>query len=150
MAKVVKNSHQSPDTAAPAVTEFTLPPRPMIDSFTRYEELKLADGRVLRRYDTGSVRLENLKSGVIQEERADGSLLLSLPTGKIVFQEFRGEPLLVYNPDDRSLPPDLARVSNAVIPGETEPRFVFHFQDREGTHLVDLEKLRYFRIKPKT
>jgi hypothetical protein len=150
MAKVVNSSITSPDMAASIVPEIALPPRPMVDSFTRYEELKLGDGRVLRRYDTGAVRVENPKSGVIQEERADGSLLLSLPTGKVIFQEFRGEPLLVYNPDDRSLPPDLARVSNAVIPGETEPRFVFHFQDQEGTHLVDLEKLRYFRIKPKT
>ena len=133
----------------PVAPDVVLPPRPIIDSFTRYEELKLPDGRILRRYDTGSVRLENPKSGVIQEERPDGSLLVSLPTGKVIYQEFRGEPLLVYNPDDRSLPPDVARVSSAIIPGETEPRFVFHFQDGDGTHLVDLDRLRYYRIKAK-
>lgn len=117
-----------------------------IDSFTNYEELALADGRILRRYDTGSVRVENQKSGVIQEERADGSLIISLPNGKVIFQEFRGEPLLVYD-TDRGGAPGLARVSSATLPGETAPKFVFHFQDFEGAHLVELETLRYYRVK---
>ncbi len=117
-----------------------------LDSFTNYEEIALADGRILRRYDTGSVRVENQKSGVIQEERADGSLIISLPNGKVIFQEFRGEPLLVYD-TDRGGAPGLARVSSATLPGETGPKFVFHFQDFEGAHLVELETLRYYRVK---
>lgn len=120
-----------------------------VDSFTRYEEIVLGDGRVLRRYDTGSVRVENPKSGVIQEERADGSLIVSMPNGKVIFQEFRGEPLLVYD-TDRGGPPGLARVSSATLPGETSPKFVFHFQDYDGAHLVELETLRYYRVKRPT
>ena len=121
-------------------------PRGQVDSFTNYEELQLPDGRVLRRYDTGAVRVENPKSGVIQEERADGSLLISMPNGKVIFQEFRGEPLLVYD-TDRGGAPGLARVSSATLPGETQAKFVFHFQDHEGSHLVELETLRYYRVK---
>lgn len=121
--------------------------RGTVDSFTGYEELALPDGRIVRRYDTGSVRVENVKSGIIQEERADGSLIVSLPNGRVIFQEFRGEPLLVYD-TDRGGAPGLARVSSATLPGETTPKFVFHFQDYEGSHLVELETLRYYRIKP--
>lgn len=117
-----------------------------IDSFSNYEELNLQDGRVLRRYDTGAVRVENPKSGVIQEERADGSLIISMPNGRVIFQEYRGEPLLVYNTDAGG-PPMLARVGSATLPGETTARFVFHFQDPDGSHLVDLETLRYYRVR---
>lgn len=117
-----------------------------IDSFSDYEELNLADGRVLRRYDTGSVRVENPKSGVIQEERADGSLIISMPNGRVIFQEYRGEPLLVYD-TDRGGAPMLARVGSATLPGESTARFVFHFQDQDGSHLVDLETLRYYRVR---
>lgn len=116
-----------------------------IDSFSGYEELTLTDGRVLRRYDSGSVRVENPKSGVIQEERADGGLIISLPNGRVIFQEYRGEPLLVYNTDQGG-PPMLARVGSATLPGEDQARFVFHFQDHDGSHLVDLETLRYYRV----
>ncbi|MBI3928272.1 MAG: hypothetical protein HY319_22200 [Armatimonadetes bacterium] len=116
-----------------------------LDSFSSYDELVLDDGRVLRRYDSGSVRVENPKSGVIQEERPDGSLVVSLPSGKVLFQEFRGEPLLVYD-TDRGGPPGLARVSSAQLPDDSQLKFVFHFQDYEGAHLVELESLRYYRI----
>jgi len=116
-----------------------------IDSFSGYEELVLSDGRVLRRYDSGSVRVENPKSGVIQEERADGGLIISLPNGRVIFQEYRGEPLLVYD-TDRGGAPVLARVGSATLPGEDQARFVFHFQDHECSHLVDLETLRYYRV----
>lgn len=117
-----------------------------VDSFSGYEELNLPDGRVLRRYDSGSVRVENPKSGVIQEERADGSLIISMPNGRVIFQEYRGEPLLVYD-TDRGGAPMLARVGSATLPGEPAARFVFHFQDQEGSHLVDLETLRYYRVR---
>jgi len=117
-----------------------------IDSFTDYEELNLEDGRILRRYDNGAVRVENPKSGIIQEERADGKLIISLPNGRVIFQEYRGEPLLVYD-TDRGGPPTLARVGSATLPEETQARFVFHFQDQDGSHLVDLETLRYYKVK---
>ncbi|MCE7872264.1 hypothetical protein DYH09_18055 [bacterium CPR1] len=115
------------------------------DSFTKYEELVLEDGRVLRRYENGSVRLENPTSGVIQEERIDGKLLVSLPNGKVIFQQFSGEPLLVYDTVG-SAAPGLARVSSASLPGEEQPKFVYHFQDGEGAHLIELESLRYYRV----
>lgn len=115
------------------------------DSFTKYEELILEDGRVLRRYENGSVRLENPTSGVIQEERIDGKLLVSLPNGKVIFQQFSGEPLLVYDTVG-SAAPGLARVSSASLPGEEQPKFVYHFQDGEGAHLIELESLRYYRV----
>lgn len=117
-----------------------------IDSFTDYEELTLPDGRILRRYDSGAVRVENPKSGIIQEERADGGLIISLPNGRVIFQEYRGEPLLVYD-TDRGGAPTLARVGSATLPEESQAKFVFHFQDQDGSHLVDLETLRYYRVR---
>ncbi len=117
-----------------------------VDTFTDYDELILDDGRILRRYEGGSVRVENPTSGVIQEEKPDGSLVISLPNGKVLCQEFRGEPLLVYDTETPG-PPGLARVSSAQLPGESQPKFVFHFQDREGSHLIELESLRYYRVK---
>ena len=117
-----------------------------IDSFNDYEEVTLEDGRLLRRYASGSVRVENPTSGVIQEERVDGSLVISLPDGKNLFQEFLGEPLLLYD-TEKGGPPGLARVSSAQLPGETQPRFVFHFQVGEIAHMVELESLRYYRLR---
>lgn len=117
-----------------------------VDSFNDYEEVTLEDGRLLRRYAGGSVRVENPTSGVIQEERVDGSLVISLPDGKVLFQEFRGEPLLLYD-TEKGGAPGLARVSSAQLPGESQPRFVFHFQDGEIAHMVELESLRYYRLR---
>ena len=119
---------------------------PNVDCFSSYEEVRLRDGRVLRRYDNGSVRVENPKSGVIQEERPDGSMVVSLPTGKVIWQEFSGEPLFVYNPDIKG-PPGLARVVSVALPGTEDSRYVFHFNDYEGGHLVELETLRYYHVK---
>ena len=117
-----------------------------IDSLNDYEEVALEDGRLLRRYTSGAVRVENPTSGVIQEERVDGSMVISLPDGKVLFQEFRGEPLLLYDTENGGAP-GLARVSSAQLPGETQPRFVFHFQDGEIAHMVELESLRYYRLR---
>ena len=117
-----------------------------VDSFNDYEEVTLEDGRLLRRYTSGSVRVENPTSGVIQEEKVDGSMVISLPDGKVLYQEFRGEPLLLYD-TETSGAPGLARVSSAQLPGETQPRFVFHFQDGEIAHMVELESLRYYRLR---
>ena len=116
------------------------------DSFNDYEEINLEDQRILRRYTSGAVRVENPTSGVIQEERVDGSLVISLPDGKVMFQEFRGEPLLLYDTENGGAP-GLARVSSAQLPGETQPRFVFHFQDGDVAHMVELESLRYYRLR---
>jgi hypothetical protein len=99
-----------------------------VDSFNEYEEVALEDGRILRRYATGSVRVENPTSGVIQDEKPDGSMVLSLPDGKVLFQEFRGEPLLLYD-TEKGGAPGLARVSSAQLPGETQAKYVFHFQE---------------------
>lgn len=117
-----------------------------VDSFNDYEEVTLEDGRLLRRYSNGSVRVENPTSGVIQEEKVDGSLVISLPDGKVLFQEFRGEPLLLYD-TEKGGAPGLARVSSAQLPGEAQPRFVFHFQDGDVAHMVELESLRYYRLR---
>lgn len=115
------------------------------DQFLEYEEETLADGRILRRYPDGRVRLENPASGVVQEEGADGSLTVSLPIGKLIYQQYRGEPLLVYDSSGR-VPPQVAQVSSVSMPGLDEPAFMFHFQDPQGTHLVELETLRYYRL----
>lgn len=120
----------------------------LLDGFTSYEELALGNGLLLRRYANGAVRLENPTSGVIQEERIDGKLLVSLPNGKVVFQKFIGEPLLVYDTAGIQ-PPGLARVSTASLPGEEEMRHVYHFQDQEGAHIIDLCTLRYYRMAGK-
>lgn len=118
-----------------------------IDKYTEYEEIIMDDGRILRRYETGAIRVENPTSGVIQEERPDGSLVVSLPSGKVLLQKFRGEPLLLYDTHKLTGEPKVARVSAAQLPGDTENKFVFHFEDHEGSHLIEIESLRYYRIK---
>lgn len=121
--------------------------RPNQDSFSSYQEVRLRDGRLLRRYDTGSVRVENPNSGVIQEERPDGSLVVSLPTGTVIWQEFSGEPLFVYHLGVNQGRPGLARVVSVALPGTTENIYVYHFNDTAGGHIVELETLRYFQVK---
>lgn len=117
-----------------------------VDHFNEYEEVQLEDGRILRRYATGSVRVENPTSGVIQDEKPDGSMVISLPDGKVLFQEFRGEPLLLYD-TEKGGAPGLARVSSAQLPGDTTAKYVFHFQEGEVAHMVELESLRYYRLR---
>jgi len=146
MEQAVRGGSSSPQGGPSGRTPEEHYSKGTIDSFTDYEELNLEDGRILRRYDSGAVRVENPKSGIIQEERADGGLIISLPNGRVIFQEYRGEPLLVYD-TDRGGPPTLARVGSATLPEETQARFVFHFQDQDGSHLVDLETLRYYKVK---
>lgn len=114
------------------------------DEFESYDEESLDDGRVVRRYDDGTVRIENTVSGVMQEEPPDGSLTISLPGGKLIYQQYRGEPLLVYDSSGEN-PPHVAQVSSVTMPG-MEPAIMFHFQDAQGTHLIELETLRYYRL----
>ncbi len=118
------------------------------DTFTNYDEIILPDGRILRRYEDGAVRIENPISGVIQEERPDGSLIVSLPSGKALLQKFRGEPIMFYDSIQQQ-EPGVARVCSAQLPGDTESKFVFHFEDQDGAHLIELESLRYYRLKNK-
>ncbi len=116
------------------------------DLFNEYEEEVLEDGRNIRRYPNGTVRLENPTSGVMQEERPDGSLVISLPGGKLLYQRFGGEPLMVLDTNGNS-EPTLAQVSAVTMPDQDEPALMFHFQDRNGTHLIEMETLRYFKVR---
>ncbi|MEW6281643.1 MAG: hypothetical protein AB1758_23735 [Candidatus Eremiobacterota bacterium] len=115
------------------------------DSFIQYEENPLEDGRRIRRYEDGNVRLLNDDSGVIQEERVTGKLLISLPNGKVIYQDHPGEPLLVYDTTGNQAP-TLARVSLVRLPGQEKLRYVYNFADTAGTHLVDIETLQYFMV----
>lgn len=119
--------------------------QPQADEFEDYEEQTLEDGRVVRRYGDGTVRIENPVSGIMQEEAPDGSLTVSLPIGKVIYQQYRGEPLLVYDSSGRN-PPQVAQVSSVTMPGMEDPSIMFHFQDAQGTHLIELETLRYYRL----
>lgn len=120
-----------------------------IDEFIGYEEIALEDGRVVQRRGDGAVRVANWKSGVIQEERPDGSLIISLASGKYIFQEYRGEPLVVYDEEDAGSR-SLARVGSITLPGFAQARHVIFFEDYQGAHIIDLESLRYYKVtKPK-
>lgn len=115
------------------------------DSFTDYQESPLQDGRTLRNYEDGKIRLLNSVSGVIQEERATGKMLISLPNGRIIYQDNPGEPLLVYDTRGNH-EPIMARVS--LLRQATGARYVYNFEDACGTHLIDLETLEYFTLPP--
>lgn len=115
------------------------------DTFTSYEEADLPDGNKVRRYDSGAVRVLNLRSGVVQEERPNGNLLVSLPTGRVLFQEQPGYPLLVFN-SVLGGAPILARVCIVQLGTKAEARPAFQFEDEEGNHFIDLESLRYVRV----
>lgn len=52
---------------------------------------------VISHYNDGAIRWENVHSGVIREESADGSMTLSLPDGKIIRQAFEGGQLQVHD-----------------------------------------------------
>jgi hypothetical protein len=116
------------------------------DTFTQYEEKTLPDGNKVRRYDTGAVRILNMRSGVVQEERPNGNLLVSLPTGRVLFQEQPGYPLLVFN-SILGGAPLLARVCIVQLGTESEARPAFQFEDEEGNHFIDLESLRYVKVQ---
>ncbi len=116
------------------------------DGFSEYEEEYLDEERSLRRYQNGTVRLQNHLSGVVQEERPDGSLLISLPDGKVLYQRMGGESVLVMDTNS-AYAPKVAQVSSVRMPDQDEPALVFHFQDRNGTHLIEMETLRYFRAR---
>lgn len=145
-AKQAQQNQEAPEWVDDLSDPLDNIPGGTVDSFNEYEEVTLEDGRILRRYNTGSVRVENPTSGVIQDEKPDGSMVLSLPDGKVLYQEFRGEPLLLYD-TEKGGAPGLARVSSAQLPGENQAKFVFHFQEGEVAHMVELESLRYYRLR---
>lgn len=117
------------------------------DSFSRYDEQELPNGNKLRRYDSGAVRVLNPRSGIVQEERPNGNFLVSLPTGRVIFQEQPGYPLLVFSAVHGG-PPLLARVCVVQLGSASEARPAFQFEDQEGNHFVDLDSLRYVKVAP--
>lgn len=142
------NGAAAPRQSAAQPNIVTLPFEQIKDTFTGYEEHELADGRKVRRYDTGAVRIINPKSQVMQEERPNGNLLVSLHSGKVIFQEQPGFPLLVFN-SVQAGPPRLGRVAMVQFGSDTEPCPAFHFEDEEGGHFVVLETLRYIKVNSK-
>lgn len=119
------------------------------DSLAPFTQQVLDDGRIVKHFEDGTIRTENPRTGIIQEERGDGKLLISLPGGRLLFQEFSGEPLLVYDLNGLEQPPRLARVGNARLPGQESSSLVFSFDDEQGTHIVEAESLRYFKTRPR-
>lgn len=117
------------------------------DTFVEYETETLQDGRLLKRYKDGTVRVENPSTGLIQEERKDGTFLVSLPGGRLLYQAFAGDPLLAYNLNDGSSAPVVAQVAMTVLPGHVEPSMIYTFVENQQTHVVDAEGLRYFRSR---
>ncbi|MEW6281299.1 MAG: hypothetical protein AB1758_21995 [Candidatus Eremiobacterota bacterium] len=108
-----------------------------------FEEEILPTGLLRRVYADGRVRTENPVSGVMQELRPDGSLLVSLPEGKVIYQCYPGEPLLAYF---CGRTPVMARVSRVHMRPQEEPILAYHFSDPAGHTLVEVETLRYFRL----
>ena len=126
---------------APSVNPFAN----ISDTFTSYEEQELPNGNKLRRYDSGAVRVINPRSGIVQEERPNGNFLVSMPTGRVLFQEQPGYPLLVFSAVHGG-PPILARVCIVQLGTGAEAQPAFQYEDQDGNHFVDLDSLRYVRV----
>ena len=95
-------------------------------------------------YADGAIRKENIHSGVIEEQSADGRLTVSLPDGKIFRQSFDGAPLQVLDLENPGAPL-LGRVMNACI--EDAPSLVYHYEDPQAGHyIVEVSTLRYFQV----
>lgn len=142
-ASMMTGGQSAQSQAAPAVNPFAN----IQDTFSRYDEQELPNGNKLRRYDTGAVRVLNPRSGIVQEERPNGNFLVSLPTGRIIFQEQPGYPLLVFSSIHGGAPL-LARVCVVQLGAASEARPAFQFEDQEGNHFVDLDSLRYVKVAP--
>ncbi|MBX3167990.1 MAG: hypothetical protein KF760_11285 [Candidatus Eremiobacteraeota bacterium] len=142
-ANLMTGGQGSPASATASVNPFAN----IQDSFSRYDEQELPNGNKLRRYDTGNVRILNPRSGIVQEERPNGNFLVSLPTGRIIFQEQPGYPLLVFS-SIHGGPPLMARVCVVQLGAASEARPAFQFEDQEGNHFVDLDSLRYVKVAP--
>ena len=99
---------------------------------------------LVSRYPGGALRRENPLSGVIQEERADGALTVSLPGGKILTQGCPGDSLLVFDLENPG-PPRLGRMASTTIEGV--PSLVYHYHEPGCHHLVEVSSLRYFKVR---
>jgi hypothetical protein len=120
---------------------------PTKDTYTDYDQEVLEDGRVVKRFKDGTVRVENPNTGLIQEERKDGTFLVSLPGGRLLYQAFSGDPLLAYNLNEVNTQPVVAQVAMTNLPGKIEPSLVYTFVENQQMHVVDAEGLRYFRTR---
>lgn len=129
--------------AAPSFTE----PDAELETTDRLPEYssRQAGELILSRYEDGAMRRENPVSGVIQEDRPDGSLTVSLPGGRVIAQRYQGEPLLVVDLENGA-PPVLGRVASMTLEGQ--PSLVYHFEDAMAVHhIVEMSSLRYFRVR---
>lgn len=114
------------------------------DSYLSYQERPLKDGRKVRQYENGNTRIYSADGSVIQEERDNGNFMVSLPTGRVLYQEQPGEPLMVIDSATRQ-PLGMARVVMLQL-GEGDPRAAFTFIDGNSAHFVDVENLKYYRM----
>ncbi|MEW6280950.1 MAG: hypothetical protein AB1758_20210 [Candidatus Eremiobacterota bacterium] len=131
-----QDTHQPVPGAAKVVV------RDRLDEFQEVE----GDGQcVVRNYEDGTTRTENVVSGVILEERPDGSLYVSLAEGRFIRQGAPGEPLLAFDTVNGGRP-RIAQVSRIQLDPSSEPVVMMHFEDEHAIHLVQLDTLRYFRI----
>jgi len=117
------------------------------DTYTDYDTETLEDGRVVKRFQDGTVRVENPNTGLIQEERKDGTFLVSLPGGRLLYQAFSGDPLLAYNLNEVNSAPVVAQVAMTNLPGKIEPSLVYTFVENQQMHVIDAEGLRYYRSR---
>jgi hypothetical protein len=130
----------------PAQDWVELPPVPPCVIADGFEDaFREQNGALLvSHYADGTVRRENVDSGVIEEVRGDGSMIVSLPDGMILRQAFDGAPLLALDLE-RSAPPSLARVVQAPI--EDAPSAVYHYTvPSAGHYIVELSTLRHFQV----
>lgn len=99
---------------------------------------------VISHYGDGAVRWENIHSGVIREESADGSMTVSLPDGKIIRQAFDGAPLQVLDLEE-ARPPLVAHMMHAHI--QETPSPVYHYEDPQAGHyIIERDTLRFFQV----
>lgn len=93
----------------------------------------------------GRIRRENMLSGVIHEQRADGSITVSLPDGKILRQAFEGAPVLVMDLEQDN-GPWLGRMVEARVHNDA-PSTVYHYSVPEGgDYIVEMDTLRHFEV----
>jgi hypothetical protein len=115
------------------------------DNFLAYQEMQLPDGCLLRTYENGNVRRINPRTQLIEEETAEGNLLMSLPDGRYIFQEMPGAPLFLH---DAEQPGHLQLVRAAGFQiGHEHEIPAFYFEDGNQTLLIDLETLRTYRLR---
>jgi hypothetical protein len=99
---------------------------------------------VVSHYGDGSVRWENVHSGVLREESADGSMTLSLPDGRIIYQQFEGGSLRVHDLENGGAPL-VAHLVQAHI--QATPSAVYHYEDpQSGHYIIEKDTLRFFQV----